>query len=259
MTMTDNKYSLHDIENIKRAKVDKEYLGELILHNEDLIWFSIHNYVGDPIKLAQYNLMEKEDIRQVAMIGFINAVRNFDPSKGILFTTYAPAIIAGEVKGYLRDKGRIIKLPRSAHELNVRVMNYTKDLYYDKYIPAEKVAEEIGEDTDKVRKVLTIGSIPVLIPLRKKERYKTVKNYEEESFFEIEDEYTNVEEEVVDKVYLDQLMEAVRSRLNERDKRILDAKLKGETHEEIAERENISKITVTRTLNKIREIIKEIE
>jgi len=54
-------------------------------------------------------------------------------------------------------------------------------------------------------------------------------------------------------------MEAVRSRLNERDKRILDAKFKGETHEEIAEREDISKITVTRTLNKIREIIKEIE
>jgi RNA polymerase sporulation-specific sigma factor len=256
--MTNDKYSLHNNENIARAKVDREYLGELLLENEDLIWFSIRNYVGDPVKLAQYNLMEKEDIQQVGSIGFINAVKNFDCSKGVLFTTYAPAVIAGEVKDYLRDKGRLIRLPRSAHDLNTKVMNYTEDIYYDKFIPAEEVAERIDEDTDKVRKVLTVGSTPLLIPFCKKGKYNS-ENESEMLEYEGEDKSVDIENQVVEKIYLDQLLETIRSKLSERDKRILDGKLEGKTHEQIANEEDISKITITRTLNKIRKIYKEIK
>lgn len=253
-----DKYSLYDNKNIERAKVDKEYLGELIVHNEKIIWFSIYKYVGDPNQLAKYNLMEKDDIYQIAVIGFINAVKNFDSSKGTSFTTYAPSIIAGEVKEYLRSKGKLLKLPRSAYDLNKKIKDYTEDLYYDKYIPAEEVAEEINEDVEKVRKVLSVGLTPYLIPFQRKEKY--IEDGEESSaayILQIEDEAVDIEDEVIEKLYLDQLMKAVRNKLSERDRRILDAKLRGETHEEIANRENISKITITRTLNKIRKLIKE--
>lgn len=258
--MTKNKYSLHDNANIMRAKVDREYLGELILHNEDLIWFSIRNYVGDPVKLAQYNSMEKDDIHQVGRIGFINAVDKFDCERGTLFTTYAPPVIAGEVKGYLRDKGRLIRLPRSAHDLNIRVMNYTEDIYYDRFVPVEQVAKRLGEDPDEINKVITVGGKPLLMPPCK-------RNYSEEDCCPINqlkgystvDHNVNIESSVVESIYIDQLLEAVRSKLNERDKRILDSKLQGRTHEQIAKEEDISKITVTRTMNKIRKIFKEIE
>lgn len=255
--MAEKKYSLHDNENIERAKTDREYLGELIIHNEDLIWFSIRNYVGDPVKLAKYNGMEKDDIQQIGRIGFIKAVDNFDCTKGVLFTTYAPAIIAGEVKDYIRTKGRLIKLPRSAHDLNIKIMDYTENIYYDKFIPVQKVAEEIEEDIDKVQKILTVGSLPEFIPFCKKNKYENneIPNYK----YELKDVNINVEEEIVEKIYLDQLLEAVKSQLNDRDKRIFKAKLNGETHEEIAKKEDISKITITRTMNKVRKILKEIK
>lgn len=257
--MTDN-YSLHDIKNIIKAKTDREFLGELLLHNEDLIWFSIRNYVGDPIKLAQYNGMEKDDIHQIGRIGFINAIDNFDPTKGVLFTTYAPAVISGEVKDYLRGKGKLMRLPRSAHDLNIRVKTYTEDIYYDKYIPVEQVAEGLGEDPDEIRKVITVGGEPLLVPLRK-------RDYCEEDYsitsqvigYGTADRNVDIESSVVESIYIDQLLDAVRSKINERDIRILNAKLEGKTHEQIANEENISKITVTRTMNKIRKVFKEIE
>jgi len=252
--MTQDNYSLHDNKNIARAKVDKEYLGELMLHNEDLIWFSIRNYVGDPVKLAQNNLMEKEDIHQVGRIGFINAVKKFDCSKGVLFTTYAPAVIAGEVKSYLRDRGKLIKLPRSIYELNARILAYTESIQYNKYIPTEKITEEVDADYDDIKKILTIGYYPMLMPPK-------VKNDKPDNCLSLNnkiDENVNVEEKVIDEIYVTQLLDAVRKKLTERDKRILDAKLEGKTNEQIAKEANIAKITVTRTMNKIRKIIKEI-
>ena len=258
--MTD-KYSLHNIENIIRAKIDREYLGELLLHNEDLIWFSIRNYVGDPIKLAQYNGMEKDDIHQIGRMGFINAIDNFDPSKGVLFTTYAPAVISGEVKSYIRDKGKLIRLPRSAHDLNIKIKKHMENTYYDKYIPIEQVAKELGEDTEDVKKAITTGEPPLYASQQKKEQGS--KGHKPNAYTAVDliyqDKNIDVEQEVIDLVYIDQLLDTVRSKLEERDMRILDAKLEGKTHEQIANEEDISKITVTRTMNKIRKILREAE
>jgi len=259
--MTEDKYSLHNNNNIIKAKTDKEYLGELIVHNEDLIWFSIRNYVGNPVKLAKCNSMEKEDIFQIACIGFINAVNNFDCDKGFMFTTYAPFVISGEVKGYLRDKGKLIKLPRSAHDLKMKIADYTEEIYYDKYIPIEKVAEGLNKNSEEIKKVLSVGDTPYLVSYCKKDPYKdtNLECLQNTSEYDNVDKCIDVENDAVEEVYLDQLLETVRSKLNERDKRILSSKLEGKTHEQIATEEDIAKITVTRTMNKIRKLIKEIE
>jgi len=254
--MEDN-YSLHENKNIERAKNDKEYLGELLIKNEDLIWFSIRNYVGDPIRIASYNNMEKDDIQQIGRIGFIVAVNNFDSEKGVSFTTYAPTVIAGEIKAYLREKGRLLRLTRSAYDLYTKLSNYLKDVTYDKHVPVETIANELGVSVEEVEKVLSVGVEPIRMPMR--------ENNQDESneinsvlYTPIIDEDTHVEDAAIEDLYLDQLLDIVRSKLNERDKRILNAKLKGLTHAEIAEKEDIAKITVTRTMNKVREIIKNI-
>ncbi len=44
-----------------------------------------------------------EDLRQVAYLGLIKAVRGFNPEFGIDFRAYAAPTIAGELKRYLRD------------------------------------------------------------------------------------------------------------------------------------------------------------
>lgn len=256
--MTEDKYSLRNNTNIERAKTDRDYLGELLIQNENLIWYTIRKYIGDPYKLAQYNGMEKDDIQQVGRIGFIKAVDNFDSSKGVLFTTYAPSVILGEVKAYLREKGRLLRLTRSAYELNVKILDCLEDVYYDNYVPVNEIADELGEDTNKVQKVLSVGITPFRIHSRK---YNIDENPPESitafAPTPIVDHSIDVEDEIIEKMYLDYLLKTIRSKLTERDNRILDAKLEGKTHEQIAKNEDIAKITVTRTMNKIRKILKD--
>ena len=66
-----------------------------------------------------------EDLSQVAMIGLINAVDRFDPSRGVQFTTFASATIVGELKRHLRDKGWSVRVPRRIQEEALRVSNAT--------------------------------------------------------------------------------------------------------------------------------------
>ncbi len=58
-----------------------------------------------------------EDLIQVAEIGVLNAVKRFDPERGVAFTTYAAATVVGELKRHLRDKGWSVRVPRRLQEV----------------------------------------------------------------------------------------------------------------------------------------------
>lgn len=58
-----------------------------------------------------------DDLIQVGYIGLMNAIDRFDPSKGVLFTTYAVPTVEGEMLRYLRDKASIVRIPRQLQEL----------------------------------------------------------------------------------------------------------------------------------------------
>ena len=63
---------------------------------------------------------EFEDLRQIGSIGLIKAIRRFDVSYGVCFSTYAVPLIAGEIKRFLRDDG-MIGFSRSAKQLAAAV------------------------------------------------------------------------------------------------------------------------------------------
>lgn len=52
-----------------------------------------------------------DDLIQSGYVGLINAVNNFDLSRGTLFSTYATYMISGEIRHYLRS-ARIMRTPR---------------------------------------------------------------------------------------------------------------------------------------------------
>ncbi|MEI7666739.1 MAG: sigma factor, partial [Synechococcaceae cyanobacterium ELA263] len=60
-----------------------------------------------------------EDLRQIAMMGIIEASRRYSPERG-LFRPYARTYANGEVYHFLRDKGFLIKVPASWRELHAR-------------------------------------------------------------------------------------------------------------------------------------------
>lgn len=69
-----------------------------------------------------------EDIIQVGSIGLIKAVENFDPTHGASFKTYATYYITGEIRHYLRDRAKLVKVPREIYELSYRVNNFIQEL-----------------------------------------------------------------------------------------------------------------------------------
>jgi RNA polymerase sigma-B factor len=62
-----------------------------------------------------------QDLEQVAYLGLVKAVDNFDPDYGTTFLTYATPIIAGEIKRHFRDTTWDLHVPRRMQELSASV------------------------------------------------------------------------------------------------------------------------------------------
>ena len=86
---------------------DNDACERLMEENAGLIWSVVRRYYGrgtDP-----------EDLYQLGCLGFLKAVRGFDPAFGCQFSTYAVPKIAGEIRRYLRDDGAV-KVSRGVKE-----------------------------------------------------------------------------------------------------------------------------------------------
>jgi len=96
--------------------------------------------IRDEIVLQYANLVESigrrfvgaceplEDLCQEGYIGLIASVDKYDASKGVKFSTYATHFIIGQIKHYLRDRGKIIKEPAWLQELNQRMTRVIESL-----------------------------------------------------------------------------------------------------------------------------------
>ena len=78
------------IELVRLAKTgDKNAAEELIVNNSSLIKSVVRRFLGRGV--------EYDDLFQLASIGFIKAINNFDESFNVRFSTYAVPMIAGEL------------------------------------------------------------------------------------------------------------------------------------------------------------------
>lgn len=78
-------------------------LDELVSRNQRLL----HHL----LKRFSYAQEPYEDLLQVANLGLLKAVQRFDPEKGRTFSTYAAALIEGEIRHHLRDS-LLLRQPR---------------------------------------------------------------------------------------------------------------------------------------------------
>ena len=65
--------------------------------------------------------IEYDDLYQAGCIGLLKAVKGFDESRGLMFSTYAVPVILGEIKRMFRDGGSV-KVGRSLKELSLKVL-----------------------------------------------------------------------------------------------------------------------------------------
>lgn len=94
---------------------DKTIRDQLIEH---------HLYIADILSKKYSNRgIDYDDIFQVASVGLIYAVDRFDVDKGFEFSSFATPTIIGEIKKHFRDKGWTIRVPRRIQELSKKINN----------------------------------------------------------------------------------------------------------------------------------------
>lgn len=96
------------------------------------------------------------DLRQVACLGLVKAVRGFDLQKGNDFVAYCAPTISGEVKRYLRDHGWFVRPPRSVQELRARIGEAEPRMMQElgREPSAREIAADLGEQLEKVDEAL---------------------------------------------------------------------------------------------------------
>ncbi|WP_179643227.1 SigB/SigF/SigG family RNA polymerase sigma factor [Spinactinospora alkalitolerans] len=67
----------------------------------------------------------EEDLRQVAMVGLMQAIRDFNPDFGKDFISYALPMMTGEVKRHFRDRTWAIRVPRKHQEKRAELNRVT--------------------------------------------------------------------------------------------------------------------------------------
>jgi RNA polymerase sigma-B factor len=69
-----------------------------------------------------------EDLLQVGSIGLIRAIERFDTSKGTAFSSFAIPYIRGEIQHYLRDRGCSVRIPRRWLAIRQQSVELTQNL-----------------------------------------------------------------------------------------------------------------------------------
>jgi RNA polymerase sporulation-specific sigma factor len=92
---------------------------ELIEENLGLVHAMARRFMGRGI--------EYDDLFQAGCMGLVKAIKGFDTSRGVQFSTYAVPVIMGEMRRLFRDDGPI-KISRTLKELSLKVSREKENL-----------------------------------------------------------------------------------------------------------------------------------
>jgi RNA polymerase sigma-B factor len=97
-----------------------------------------------------------EDLLQEGAMGLINAVDLYDPERGVQFATYATHLVEGQIRHYLRDRGKLIKQPAWVQELTSKITKASDALTQElNRTPAfDEIAQRVGTSPENVRRML---------------------------------------------------------------------------------------------------------
>ncbi|GED68070.1 hypothetical protein BRE01_17720 [Brevibacillus reuszeri] len=245
-------YSLYRMKNIMRCKEDSEYMGEVILANEDLIWHSVHKYIGKPDYLVKQYCLDKNDILQLGRLGIIKAIKAFDTDRGVKFSSFAVITIVREINCFLRDTGTIIRPTRSATTIITHISRIETEFGY--LPPVEELSILLGEDVNKIKKALDVGRPVKYLHEPFKPASSSFDAPTSTVLDILEDEEKDVEEFVIDKIYVETLLERLKIHLTSKEWRVLQLRMQGFNQTQTAEKLKISQMSVSRIMNKIQNI-----
>lgn len=131
---------------------NKKIRDQLVMMHHNLVRFLAGKFAnrGEPL----------EDLVQVGVIGLINAIDRFDPSRGTKFSTYATPTIVGEIRRHFRDKAWSLKVPRRLQELNHSTSKAAEELSRSMgHAPTiQEIAEHVGASEEETLEAIELGN-----------------------------------------------------------------------------------------------------
>lgn len=229
------------INYIRQAKNGSQSAKEELLKNNTSLLKSI-------VKRFLNKGVEYDDLYQLACLGFIKAIQNFDEKFEVRFSTYAVPMIAGEIKRFMRDDGAV-KVSRIIKNLSYKINAYLSECErLGKSSPTVKeLAKEFEVEQEDV--VLALGVNRPLISLNATDSDGDDKKTS--LIDRLESNFT--EDDLVERIMVKKAIDA----LDEREKKIIILRYyKDLTQSQIAKELGVSQVQVSRieqsTLKKLK-------
>lgn len=181
--------------------------------------------------------IEYEDLYSAGCIGLLKAVKAFDSSRGVKFSTYAVPVILGEIKRLFRDGGTV-RVSRSLKELSLKIQRLCTEFRQlnGREPTVSELAQLSGADESDVSEALCVSQ-PVL---------SLTSGGEEEGQIDIPSEAPDGE--IVDILALQQIM----SGLEENDRALLELRyFRGLTQTKTAQALGMTQVQVSRREKKL--------
>lgn len=223
------------LEYVRRAKNGDDGAKEYIFkENSPLIKSIIRRFKNKGI--------EYDDLFQIASIGFLKAINNFDEKFEVKFSTYTVPMIIGEIKRYMRDNGAI-KVSRTLKILANKINKFIDE--YQSVNSDSPSVEIIAKEFDITQEEVVVALDSSKMPLSIFDKFE-----DEDEGQELIDRIPNNdgEDKLLNRLDLSSIIDS----LEEREKKIIILRYyRDKTQSEIAESLGVSQVQVSRLENKI--------
>lgn len=213
------------VSGIRRVQAgDRDAEDELLRDNMPLVAAIARRY--------QNCGLSQEDMLQLGSIGLLQALRRFDPDRGLCFSTYAVPLIAGEIRRFLRDDG-MVKFSREAKSLAIQI---------------ERIRREHGDlSVEELSRRMNVSVEDITAALASRETALSLDAPTDEDGADLQSFLgscqANTEKEALRRVELRELL----SLLTERERQVLFLRyFQDKTQNEVGRRLGLSQVQISR-------------
>lgn len=132
----------------------KEFLFEEILNeNKSFLYKIVSRYYNSGV--------EQDDLMQQASLGLFTAIKRFEPTRNVAFSTYAMWWIRQHIVRYIHDHNSTIRIPVHLHEQTLKLRRAQEKLEANSSVTPtiEELSKESGLSVERVQ---TIRNIPTV-------------------------------------------------------------------------------------------------
>lgn len=220
---------------LERARLRDQVIADHMNYARHLA----HRYTGRRVQMG-------EDLEQVAYLGLVKAVDNFDPAHSAGFLAYATPMILGEIRRHFRDGTWAVHVPRGMQELTGAMYRAKDELRTE--LGREATVGELADRLDVEEDVL-VAAMDAAGAYRTASLDLPVRNDQDATPL---GELIGAEDPGFERAVNHEVLRTLIPELSERDKQILLMRFfRNMTQAEIGEHIGISQMQVSRLINKI--------